>query len=265
MNSFEMQDEASGRSVYATLYLLAHFNHSCSPNCWAYLDPNVKLNTSSSPDEEVSVDVLVRVVRPVRKGEELSISYLQLIETTPRRQLLLQDKYGFHCICSRCLDTSHPVDPYLDAWLPSATVAQQKQAEDLYEQAMQSSSVEASISNNVHFLQSASPVLDQYNQMLHYSRLHLSRAVRSSARVDAKDLTFTSIQLELAISFAKLIYPPHWPLVTVLYRDAYTIYKRAGDVAKADAYADKFNASRRVCMGPRCSNKVWHRTLLGIF
>ena len=44
LNSFNIQ-HASGRSIYTTLHNMAHFNHSCAPNCTMYLDPNAPFPT----------------------------------------------------------------------------------------------------------------------------------------------------------------------------------------------------------------------------
>ena len=67
--------------------VLALCNHSCWPNCAVMFEGRV---------------ASLRALRPIRKGEELSISYIELALPTSERRRMLQDGYCFHCQCSRC-------------------------------------------------------------------------------------------------------------------------------------------------------------------
>jgi len=65
----------------------AFFNHSCDPN----LIP-----------VQVGASMLLQCTRPINKGEELCISYLDTsLDVHERRETLL-DEYFFTCLCSRC-------------------------------------------------------------------------------------------------------------------------------------------------------------------
>lgn len=65
----------------------AIFNHSCHPNC-LYVNEGKLL--------------VFRCVRPVKKGEELTVNYVSLYQSrNQRRKDLLQSK-NFLCNCSRC-------------------------------------------------------------------------------------------------------------------------------------------------------------------
>ncbi|KAF1941413.1 SET domain-containing protein [Clathrospora elynae] len=67
---------------------MARINHSCRPNSDYYW--NEKLNTQ-----------VVYASRKIKKGEELSVSYISLLLTHQERQKDL-DRYGFTCSCEAC-------------------------------------------------------------------------------------------------------------------------------------------------------------------
>lgn len=68
--------------------LFAKANHSCDPNCVAIWDgPKLQF----------------RSVKPIKKGEELFISYIDPSQPYNRRKRELEDKFYFTCKCSKCL------------------------------------------------------------------------------------------------------------------------------------------------------------------
>lgn len=68
--------------------ILAFINHSCEPNCVAVFNgPTCQ----------------IRSIRNVEKGEELCISYTELMRPHTIRQKELQEQYYFDCACSSCL------------------------------------------------------------------------------------------------------------------------------------------------------------------
>lgn len=84
---------AEGEGVFP---LHSTMNHSCSPSATQVL----------SPDGDARAEVVVKAVRPVRAGEEITVSYIDLQDPTldcvaARREKLQQD-YLFHCNCERC-------------------------------------------------------------------------------------------------------------------------------------------------------------------
>jgi len=67
------------------------FNHSCSPNATLYYHEGRQI---------------VRAMRDIPRGEEICITYTDVMNARPQRQQLLLQKYKFECRCFRCIDTS---------------------------------------------------------------------------------------------------------------------------------------------------------------
>eukprot|EP01006_Ploeotia_vitrea_P061051 TRINITY_DN77127_c0_g1_i1.p1 TRINITY_DN77127_c0_g1~~TRINITY_DN77127_c0_g1_i1.p1 ORF type:complete len:427 (-),score=155.30 TRINITY_DN77127_c0_g1_i1:167-1447(-) len=100
---------------------VAFFNHSCLPNCFVCLR-HVSAGGNDKKDEEqeevkhddkrartaptAMVTVMeVRTLRDVKKGEELSISYLRddmAYKPDYQRRAYLASRYFFDCQCDRC-------------------------------------------------------------------------------------------------------------------------------------------------------------------
>lgn len=91
-----------GNAVYAVASL---FNHSCDPNCF--------LSFVGNP-QSCCAKVVVRVIRPIVAGEELTIAYGGLTRfkshSKSSRVHLLHKRYGFLCRCDSCVnDVDDPV------------------------------------------------------------------------------------------------------------------------------------------------------------
>ncbi|CAM9587566.1 unnamed protein product, partial [Phaeothamnion confervicola] len=80
--------------------LVAMLNHSCSPNCAFVFCP---------------ARMEVRVLRPVAAGEELTVAYIDLLQSTADRQRELLQSRHFECRCARCLQPP-PSDALLAAF-----------------------------------------------------------------------------------------------------------------------------------------------------
>ncbi|XP_048213469.1 histone-lysine N-methyltransferase SMYD3 [Perognathus longimembris pacificus] len=78
----EMQEVGVG--LYPSMSLL---NHSCDPNC------SIVFN---------GPHLLLRAVRDIKAGEELTICYLDVLMTSEERREQLRDQYYFECDCIRC-------------------------------------------------------------------------------------------------------------------------------------------------------------------
>mmetsp|Transcript_4470 Transcript_4470/g.28487 ORF Transcript_4470/g.28487 Transcript_4470/m.28487 type:complete len:477 (-) Transcript_4470:337-1767(-) len=85
-------EPCSGSAFYAVHSCL---NHSCDPNTAALL-----------PENDGEAQAIIQCLKPIAKGEELTISYIDLDAGWEERQEMLAD-YGFHCCCNRCQD-EHP-------------------------------------------------------------------------------------------------------------------------------------------------------------
>jgi hypothetical protein len=67
--------------------VLGHINHSCEPNAFVMMDgPSVSLRT----------------LMPIKKNQEVYISYIDTTNPFHRRQSELQSRWFFACTCSKC-------------------------------------------------------------------------------------------------------------------------------------------------------------------
>ncbi|OQR95388.1 histone-lysine N-methyltransferase ASHR1-like isoform 2 [Thraustotheca clavata] len=76
------------------------FNHSCLPNCIATFDGR---------------NIEVRTLCHIELGQELTISYIELIQTRATRQKELASSYFFNCTCLRCQGLNNWVEK--EEWL----------------------------------------------------------------------------------------------------------------------------------------------------
>ncbi|XP_073484122.1 histone-lysine N-methyltransferase SMYD3 [Aquarana catesbeiana] len=86
----EMQDVGVG--LYPSMSLL---NHSCDPNCVIVFEGTC---------------LQLRSVKKILKGEELTISYIDVKMPTHLRQVQLQRQYSFTCDCHCCLSKDKDED-----------------------------------------------------------------------------------------------------------------------------------------------------------
>ncbi|EOY16758.1 SET domain protein, putative isoform 1 [Theobroma cacao] len=133
-NAVEVQDK-SGRSLGIAVYDLSFswINHSCSPNaCYRFSisSPHATLSfredssstlrivpsvlgeecdacscvehTKGNKGYELGPKIIVRSIKRIRKGEEVCVSYTDLLQPKAMRQSELWSKYQFTCSCSRC-------------------------------------------------------------------------------------------------------------------------------------------------------------------
>lgn len=71
--------------------LAALVNHSCNYNAFVRFD---------APDHQLNIIAL----RPIARDEQIVVSYIDATNPRHVRQKELQDKYFFHCACSKCSD-----------------------------------------------------------------------------------------------------------------------------------------------------------------
>ncbi|ORX83366.1 SET domain-containing protein, partial [Anaeromyces robustus] len=62
-------------------------NHSCSPNATLYYHGNRQI---------------LRAMRDIQKGEEICITYTDVMNSRSHRKKILLKKYKFDCHCERC-------------------------------------------------------------------------------------------------------------------------------------------------------------------
>ncbi|KAK4172096.1 hypothetical protein QBC36DRAFT_197819 [Triangularia setosa] len=98
-NSFQMDlgtKSSEGGHHYGNWPEVSRFNHDCRPNVAFHIDPKTLQHVTT-------------VVRDVKPGEELTISYLDQLDTTENRKLRAFHAWGFDCSCAVCSGTSKQI------------------------------------------------------------------------------------------------------------------------------------------------------------
>ncbi|CAC9537301.1 conserved hypothetical protein [Leishmania infantum JPCM5] len=107
-----------GKAVYA---IGALFNHACDPNCYVSFEGNPQGSCAR---------LIVRAIRPVMEGEELTVSYGGIscfsFHSMRHRLQTLRDRYGFFCGCRSCRNQ-------VDEPVPTAEKDKYIQASDYYQ------------------------------------------------------------------------------------------------------------------------------------
>ncbi|OWZ15687.1 Histone-lysine N-methyltransferase, partial [Phytophthora megakarya] len=100
-NAFSLANDLTNEEVGIGLFPEgALFNHDCDPNCVVSFKGR---------------EMLVHVVKDVRKDEELTVSYVELLQSTKKRRSELKGSYFFDCECTRCqASVEKEEDWYLD-------------------------------------------------------------------------------------------------------------------------------------------------------
>ncbi|GMP46370.1 hypothetical protein CsSME_00014562 [Camellia sinensis var. sinensis] len=135
-NAVEVQISGGGPAVGIAVYdtTFSWINHSCSPNaCYWFSQQHEcsggesrsrivpascdgieemgngnKCESTKVRDKEYGPRIIVGSIKPINKGEEVSVAYTDLLQPKVMRQLELWLKYRFSCSCQRC-----------NAWPPS--------------------------------------------------------------------------------------------------------------------------------------------------
>ncbi len=75
-----------GVALYSAPSLL---NHSCRPNTFTWFNGR---------------QLFLKAVRDIDPGEQLFITYTDIMQLLSERKIELQSKYNFTCACERCLE-----------------------------------------------------------------------------------------------------------------------------------------------------------------
>jgi hypothetical protein len=90
-NVFSVVDHDMSSVAGIGLYTVAAaINHSCDPNCYQTFDLYSAATLS------------IRASKNIKKGEEISIAYIDIGKPTSMRRRELSSHYGFFCSCTRC-------------------------------------------------------------------------------------------------------------------------------------------------------------------
>ncbi|XP_065178834.1 histone-lysine N-methyltransferase SMYD3-like [Sycon ciliatum] len=88
MSIYNSEFQNTGIGLYARL---SKINHSCDPNCVVMFNgPTAHLRT----------------LKAIAEGEEITISYIDVLNTTERRRDLLRTQFHFFCTCPVCVRSS---------------------------------------------------------------------------------------------------------------------------------------------------------------
>ena len=90
-----IEKEFIGKKVKMIHPLASLLNHECSPN--------VVLSYSGIPQGH---NLQIRATKDIKKGQELTVSYIDQLLPTSIRQKILKEEKLFDCHCSKCLDTT---------------------------------------------------------------------------------------------------------------------------------------------------------------
>ena len=132
---------------------------------------------------EVSIDVLVRSLRPIQAGEELTISYIDLCAATDDRRAILQDKYLFRCTCDRCGNNAHPIDTFMYTTLvPDATKVENVQ--QLFDDSNRASSFQSWLT----FLAESQGVLHPLHLQRYRAKVHCCKIALRDPSLSPLDL-----------------------------------------------------------------------------
>ncbi|KAI8627336.1 hypothetical protein F5Y19DRAFT_477549 [Xylariaceae sp. FL1651] len=92
----DIQESDDANSWYTVFPHVSRFNHDCRPNADYYFDP-------------VTFTQRVHAVRPILPGEEITISYMDLIQTREERRQRIQNTWHFDCSCSLCTQDAEQI------------------------------------------------------------------------------------------------------------------------------------------------------------
>ena len=91
-NKFIVSDNNKMEPIGVGLYpAAALINHSCDPNCVIAYDC-----------DRTGARCLVRAIKDIPPGEELTISYIEVNQTVQARRASLQETFFFDCRCPSC-------------------------------------------------------------------------------------------------------------------------------------------------------------------
>ncbi|XP_031638498.1 SET and MYND domain-containing protein DDB_G0273589 [Contarinia nasturtii] len=89
-NAFEVRlvnGNSKIRAIYATTAMMSH---DCVPNSYHSFDENMQ--------------IFIRAAIDIKKGDVISLSYCQPLQSTMQRRIYLRHSKCFDCLCQRCRD-----------------------------------------------------------------------------------------------------------------------------------------------------------------
>uniref|UniRef100_A0A674NSQ3 [histone H3]-lysine(4) N-trimethyltransferase n=1 Tax=Takifugu rubripes TaxID=31033 RepID=A0A674NSQ3_TAKRU len=106
-NGFTLSDQRGLKAVGVGLFPnLCLVNHDCWPNCSVVLNHEQSHLTSCTERMRYNFycprRIELRALRKICEGEELTVSYVDFLDTSAERQRKLKEHFYFECTCEHC-------------------------------------------------------------------------------------------------------------------------------------------------------------------
>ncbi|CAK7213052.1 hypothetical protein SCUCBS95973_001668 [Sporothrix curviconia] len=95
-NAFRTGIADGGPDLHSVFRDVSRINHGCQPNCAYFFDPATLAHN-------------VYAVVDIMQGEELTVGYIDPVQTHAERKAKLHRHWGFGCTCARCAQPPHRV------------------------------------------------------------------------------------------------------------------------------------------------------------
>lgn len=119
-NGFTLSEQTGLQAVGVGLFPnLGLVNHDCWPNCSVVLNHGSQSATNPALHSQSRIEL--RALRTVSEGEELTVSYVDVLDTSAERQRKLKQRFHFDCTCQRC--SLHTNDHLMTAAADAADAA----------------------------------------------------------------------------------------------------------------------------------------------
>lgn len=89
VNTNAFLGEFEGANHFLMYPEVARMNHDCRPNAMFYFDPKTLIHATQAS-------------RTILPGEEITIPYINILQSRENRQHVLNSSWGFTCSCSLC-------------------------------------------------------------------------------------------------------------------------------------------------------------------
>lgn len=206
-------------SVGVGLYpIVSKMNHSCQPNTAIFFE-GIRAKTVS--------------LRPLRQHEELTITYIELAQSTNSRRKLLKERYGFLCDCIRCKDTESDA-PLTERLLDTYNESDEQQADSYFDRSSCSDST-------IEETQCLKRAYDLYQRI--YGPMH-ERLVNTCSKLCHNYIQ--NAEFDLALKFGRQLtpcferyYPSLLPLLGVHYLMLAKLFSVLGQVEDRKQYATR--------------------------
>ncbi|KAB8231800.1 uncharacterized protein BDW43DRAFT_133494 [Aspergillus alliaceus] len=97
---------------------LASVNHACLPNCTLTIvnKPPKSDGSHEAKGRPVIRHAVVHALRPIAKGEEITVAYFYARGRHTARELFSKAEFGFFCLCRLCAQPNDVVEDALDCY-----------------------------------------------------------------------------------------------------------------------------------------------------